>query len=98
MQRTDKIGRPWIAPKPYQGCRPGGIATRAQKSIIPKLDPAKAANRTDKSQIYWTAHRAGQVAKREAGIPYTPPGWLGARKQTRQKRRQWMPGEHKKPK
>jgi len=50
-----------------------------------------------KSQIYWAAYRAGQLAKRDTGMEYKYPAWLGARKKIT-KRRQWIPAEHNKPK
>jgi hypothetical protein len=36
-----------------------------------------------RARQYWAAYRAGQEAKREAGIEYTPPGWLTGRRSRR---------------
>jgi hypothetical protein len=95
-KRTDKYGRPWHPAPPRQPIKPGSIVSRA-RSIRWAAAKPELPGATAKSRIYWAAYRAGQIAKREAGMEYQPPDWLGARKRSR-KKREWLPGEHKKPK
>lgn len=80
------MGRPWHPAPQYPGGGP--IARKALQNMSP------VPNRTAASKIYWAASPARQDAKREADVPYDPPSWLGARKRPR-KKRQWIPGEHK---
>lgn len=92
---VDRMGRPWKPAKPYPGRKPGGIASSASAKAVQKLDPEEAYRRTKKSRVYWAAYQIAQKEKIEL-MGYNPPGWYGARKRER-KRRQWLPGEHKKP-
>lgn len=94
---VDRMGKPYKPAKPYPGVKPGGIASSARARPAAKPDPEEARRQTAVAKIYWTAYRAGQDAKREAEVPYTAPGWLGARKRPKPKR-QWLPGEHRKSK
>jgi hypothetical protein len=91
--RTDRLGRPWL-PYPPRPHRPSGIAARARSIRQTTANPEDPA-RTAKSKIYWTAYRAGQAAKREAGMTCEGP-WKNWRKKIARKR-QCPPGEHKPP-
>lgn len=91
---VDRMGRPWVAPRPYPSIRPGGPADCARKAMIRKPDPAEAQRRTAVSKIYWAAYRAGQEAAHEAGLKRKGPPWF---KRKPPKSRQWIMGEHKKP-
>jgi hypothetical protein len=79
---------------PRPGPQAGGIADRAIKLRQTRPEEPGA---TTRSRTYWTAYRAGQAAKREAGMEYQEPAWMGARK-VKKPKRQWLPGEHQKPK
>lgn len=87
------MGKPYERVEPYPGVKPGGLASFARTHPVPRLDPAEAARRTTWSKIYWAAFRIAQKEKYEL-MGYDPPGWYGARKK-QPKRRQWMPGEHR---
>lgn len=88
------MGKPYKMTDLYPGVRPGGLASFARTHPVPRLDPAEATRRTTWSKIYWAAFRIAQKEKYEL-MGREPPSWLVKRKA---RGRQWMPGEHKKPK
>jgi hypothetical protein len=66
----------------------GGIAFRAKvakaNQVAGNRGQTNQREREDqRARQYWAAYRAGQEAKREAGIEYTPPGWLTGRRSRR---------------
>jgi hypothetical protein len=83
-----------VPPRPP--LKSGGIAFRAKVAKANQLsqvatDPyhgnggqTNQREREDqRARQYWAAYRAGQEAKREAGIEYQPPGWLVGRRSRR---------------
>jgi hypothetical protein len=66
----------------------GGIAFRAKVAKDNQVSqvstgPYHGNGDDQRARQYWAAYRAGQEAKREAGIEYTPPGWLVGRRSRR---------------